>query len=633
MGFRWESGLPAIVEAAAKAVAAGATDSDAVLAEALAQLDHHHRRKFGGRPAPLTTAPPVNGSNIDRLSRDLVHYALNNTQFFHPTSSDRPAIMLPWGTDWGFSEDAHINFRNMDKIIDYINANLTAELNATIRYGTLDGYLDLVHGSGLPREAPSQLAHPVVTGDFFPMDEECCQKSLVGKLRNCWTGYFSSFPTLKRALKVLQSRLRHAELMALLTENDAAPPKRWEALMGWGRHTAGILQHHDAITGTGGPSCNVEYLAMLANATKFSEKVVAEATMALTNRSDLRLEYYSTPPVAPPAVTSTVSHWPDDGSVLRLPRHRLNGGAPAQQQLGVPVVVTNPLAWNRTEAVEIKVNASSPWMTLVDGHGVPVNAQLAPPAPWNTSVAGPGSHVSRNREWAEWASRANHTDGPFVLSRLVFECVLPPLGASAYFLSSAASATGAVGSVAISRVEILLPNAGLSISNPKLKLEISKSGLIESATEHGSEGTLRLEQDFKLYWGDGGNGGNNGGPGSNPDGSGGDGGSQSDAYVFSPQGPATSVVGRPDTGFWPADGPSKPGAAVAGTVLINGPVMDEVSTAHTLFPEWTPRAGLWHASQLFTLPHANDGGIAENLVFTPCEEVYHVCCLWRHACL
>ena len=31
----------------------------------------------------------------------------------------------------------------------------------------------------------------------------------------------------------------------------------WEAALGWGRHTAGILQHHDAVTGTGGSACDL----------------------------------------------------------------------------------------------------------------------------------------------------------------------------------------------------------------------------------------------------------------------------------------------------------------------------------------------------------------------------------------
>jgi hypothetical protein len=106
------------------------------------------------------------------------------------------------------------------------------------------------------------------------MDEECCQKSNVKKLWNCWSGYFTSFPTLKRSLRVLESTLRQAEILALLAApkvtkgtsqeggviTTGTTTAEWEVALGWGRHTSAILQHHDAVTGTGGGACNIEYL-------------------------------------------------------------------------------------------------------------------------------------------------------------------------------------------------------------------------------------------------------------------------------------------------------------------------------------------------------------------------------------
>ena len=135
--------------------------------------------------------------------------------------------------------------------------------------------------------------------------------------------------------------------------------------------------------------------------------------------------------------------------------------------------------------------------------------------------------------------------------------------------------------------------------------------------------------------------GGNRAAGSSPDGTGSDSGSQSDAYVFSPQGPATSIVGREDTGFWPSSLPSpyapkpKPNASV---VFISGPVMTELSTVHTLRvkdrdatpafaagvrrPPQLPVRGVggggwggvafWQASRLYQFERSavNDGGVA-----------------------
>jgi hypothetical protein len=87
-----------------------------------------------------------------------------------------------------------------DKVMAWINAH-SVELNATVRYGTFGQYLDIVHGGGATdagRAAPSRVTLPVVEGDFFPMDTECCGPiDLPKKVWNCWTGYWSSFTALK----------------------------------------------------------------------------------------------------------------------------------------------------------------------------------------------------------------------------------------------------------------------------------------------------------------------------------------------------------------------------------------------------------------------------------------------------
>jgi hypothetical protein len=246
-------------------------------------------------------------------------------------------------------------------------------------------------------------------------------------------------------------------------------------------------------------------------------------------------------------------------------------------------------------------------MVLLGPDGTPVPSQLAPPEAWNASISGIGGHVDRHREWATWASTASSNvngQGGWHLSRLIFQAVLPPLGAAKYMLVPAASTT--VGKTSVSTVEVRdvgdKNTSGFTISNGALSLAFGLSGLIENATattglqEKTEHTTLQLKQDFLLYWGNGGKDG----PGSDPDGTGGDGKSQSDAYVFSPQGPASSVVGRDDSGFWPVR--PKP-TVVSATVRVAGPVMDEVSTASSLsqahLPGDTSSLGLWHATRIF----------------------------------
>ena len=95
-------------------------------------------------------------------------------------------------------------------------------------------------------------------------NDDCCQKfSNVKKVHSCWTGYYSSFPALKYALRKLDTSLRHAEMLSVLataTDASAGSGEEWEAALGWGRHTQGILQHHGECLQTGRRVCSQSWL-------------------------------------------------------------------------------------------------------------------------------------------------------------------------------------------------------------------------------------------------------------------------------------------------------------------------------------------------------------------------------------
>lgn len=223
--------------------------------------------------------------------------------------------------------------------------------------------------------------------------------------------------------------------------------------------------------------------------------------------------------------------------------------------------------------------------------------QLAPPEPWNTSRSGPGSHVQRHRDWAAWAKTypsSDNVEHERVLSRLIIAASVPALGTMKYILRAAVPG-GLAANVAVSTVEIGDGQSGFVLSRSKLKVWLSANGLLDSAQHLDSTAPpLQLRQDLALYWG---NGGRNG-PACNADGSGGDGGSQSDAYVFSPQGSASSlarVSAEEDRGFWPTDPPYGPkpqreGAAVA----ISGPLMSEVSAVFAV-----GNTSLWQGTRVY----------------------------------
>ena len=101
-GYQWESGLPAIVAAAARGEKGTDADGRVLVSDEQEHhqrqmpetLDKHYKRKFQV-PPPVGTSPPVNSSNIERLSLDLVNRAKNNTQWFQNTSTARLVPKTP----------------------------------------------------------------------------------------------------------------------------------------------------------------------------------------------------------------------------------------------------------------------------------------------------------------------------------------------------------------------------------------------------------------------------------------------------------------------------------------------------------------------------------------------------------
>ena len=270
---------------------------------------------------------------------------------------------------------------------------------------------------------------------------------------------------------------------------------------------------------------------------------------------------FEQPAPTPPGV-------PDDGSVIQIPR-KVGGQA-------VPVVAANSLAWTRTDVLSVRVNSTSPHLAVVDAAGNSVRSQLAPAEPTNASLDGQGGHAARHAKWVEWAAGRWHGH---VVSRLLIEVnELPPLGAAAFYIRPVTAA--AQDRAEVSRVELGDGTQGFRITNGHVLLEMNRAGLVDAVVDVASNTSLAVEQDFLLYWGNGGREA----PGSAPDGSGGDGGSESDAYVFAPQGPASSLVrggergSEQDGGFWPTRCAQR--QRRTSVACIQGGLMQEVSTAH-----------------------------------------------------
>ncbi|CAF2951488.1 unnamed protein product [Rotaria sp. Silwood2] len=135
-------------------------------------------------------------------------------------------IMMTMGSDFHY-ENANEWFKNLEKLIKYVNAQQANGSDVNLFYSTPTCYLYALN--------KANQTWTTKTDDFFPISYN--QHGL-------WTGYFTSRPALKRYERYSNNILqvtRQLNAFSNITLREAIFPLN-EAM--------GVVQHHDAVTGT-----------------------------------------------------------------------------------------------------------------------------------------------------------------------------------------------------------------------------------------------------------------------------------------------------------------------------------------------------------------------------------------------
>lgn len=142
-------------------------------------------------------------------------------------------VFYPMGMDFNYV-NAQRNFKNMDKLIKYVNEDGRVEAF----YSTPEQYIDMIN--------ELDVEYSTKTDDFFPYSD--------GE-HAYWTGYFTSRPLFKRLERYAMGYL--------------AMCRQVEAALGQGKHEdynsdhlaepMGIAQHHDSVSGTAKQFVNDDY--------------------------------------------------------------------------------------------------------------------------------------------------------------------------------------------------------------------------------------------------------------------------------------------------------------------------------------------------------------------------------------
>ncbi|KAL5722349.1 mannosyl-oligosaccharide 1,3-1,6-alpha-mannosidase [Ranunculus cassubicifolius] len=308
------------------------------------------------RQDPVETTP----DNVqERAMKLLDQYKKKSTLYRTNT------LLVPLGDDFRYmnTDEAEAQFRNYQLLFDYINSN--SHLNTEAKFGTLDDYFEALREESdrvnytQPGEVGSVQVSgfPSLSGDFF---------TYADRNQDYWSGYYVSRPFFKAVDRVLEQTLRGSEMMITLllgychkTACEKFPTSFTHKLTAARRNLA-LFQHHDGVTGTAKNHVVEDYGVRMHTSLQdlqiFMSKAV-EVLLGYPENKDPSL-------FGPEQVRSKYDVQPVHRAI-----NTPEGSAHS-------VVFFNPLEQTRDEIVMVIVNKAD--MTVLDSNWSCVESQVSP---------------------------------------------------------------------------------------------------------------------------------------------------------------------------------------------------------------------------------------------------------------
>lgn len=379
--------------------------------------------------------------NVQKRVNDFVAAALSQANITRTNH-----VMWTMGTDFKY-QYAHTWYRNMDKLIHYVNQD--GRVNAL--YSTPSIYTDAKYAA--------KESWPLKTDDYFPYAD---------RINAYWTGYFASRPGIKGYVRMLSGYYLAARQLEFFKGRDEAGQTTYSL-----GDALGIAQHHDAVSGTEQQHVANDYATRLAIGYKKAEYGVA-VSLACMAESALKSGCKNVATKFEQCPLLNISYCPPT-------EVNLSGGKK------LVVVIYNSLGWKRTDIVKIPVISED--LTVQDSAGKKVEAQILPIL--DTSLA-------LRKVYATAYVGKTPSLGP--LYWLAFTAEVAPFGFNTYIITSAKG--GAVASVRRSVYEFDgNQNDVVQVGSGNLKLIYSEGKLAQYVNSRSMVNSS-LEQSYSYYSGD-----------------------------------------------------------------------------------------------------------------------------------
>ncbi|XP_016964290.1 lysosomal alpha-mannosidase isoform X2 [Drosophila biarmipes] len=382
--------------------------------------------------APIIDGKHSPDNNVkERVDTFLEYVTKMATQFRTPN------VILTMGEDFHY-QNADMWYKNLDKLIKYANERQANGSNINLLYSTPSCYLKSLHDAGI--------TWPTKSDDFFPYASDP---------HAYWTGYFTSRPTLKRFERDGNHFLQVCKQLSALAPSK---PGEFEPHLTFMRETLGIMQHHDAITGTEKEKVALDYAKRMSVAFRACGATTRNVLNQLTVKSkehvkDNTAKYvfeFKTCPLL--NITSCPVSEVNDRFALTL---------------------YNPLAHTVNEYVRVPV--ADPSYKIIDNKGVTLETQAVP-------IPQAVIDIKHRNSTAKY--------------ELVFLATnIPPLGYRTYYVEKVESTESSFKPKALPKST----SSVFQIGNSHIKLGFDTNGFLYDVTADGL--TRLVSQEFLFYEG------------------------------------------------------------------------------------------------------------------------------------
>lgn len=178
------------------------------------------------------------------------NYLINYLRYQEKAYQNHGNVILTMGGDFTY-QDAHYYFKSLDKLIKHINSKQASGSKINAIYSTPSCYMKAVNDQ--------KITFPTKQDDFFPYKSD---------KHSYWTGYFTSRPTQKYYERRGNNHLQTCKQLAVQSLTGAKYEPKITVL----RETMGVMQHHDAITGTEKQHVANDYARLLNEAIEECEE-------------------------------------------------------------------------------------------------------------------------------------------------------------------------------------------------------------------------------------------------------------------------------------------------------------------------------------------------------------------------